>query len=37
MNVLSFIADDNELLKKYTKVWKKISDLVGKEFDCETV
>ena len=36
-NTMSLIADDNELFKKYTKVWKKISDLVGKEFDCEPV
>ena len=34
---MSFIADNNESLKKYTKVWKKISDLVGKEFDCKPV
>ena len=32
---MSFLADDEELLKEYTKVWKKISDLIGKKFDSE--
>ena len=32
---MSFIADDKELLKEYTKVWEKIRDLIGKEFDVE--
>ena len=30
---MSFLADDKELLKEYTKVWEKIRDLVGKNFD----
>ena len=32
-----FKAIDNRLLKKPTKIWKKISILVGKEFDSEPV
>ena len=27
---MSFVANDNELLKKYTKIWKKIRSLIGK-------
>ena len=34
---MSFLADDKELLKKYTKVWKKIRDLIGKKFNSELV
>ena len=34
---MSFVADDKELLKKYTKVWYKISDLIGKKIDSEPV
>ena len=34
---MSFIADDKELLKKYTKIWKKISDLIGKKFSSKSV
>ena len=33
----SFVADDKELLKEYTKVWEKIRDLIGKKFDAEPV
>ena len=29
---MSFEIFDKKLSKKYTKIWKKISDLVGKEF-----
>ena len=32
-----FKAIDNRLLKNPTKIWKKISILVGKEFDSEPV
>ena len=32
-----FVADDKELLKIYTKVLEKISYLVGKKFNSETV
>ena len=34
---MSFVADDKELLKEYSKVWEKISDLIGKKFDREPV
>ena len=34
---MSFIADDKELLKEYTKIWEKIRDLIGKKFDSEHV
>ena len=34
---MSFLADNNKLLKKYTKVWEKIRDLIGKKFDSEPV
>ena len=33
----SFVADDKELLKEYTKVWEKIRDLIGKKIDAEPV
>ena len=36
-NRMSFAADDNELLKKYTKIWKKIRELIGKKFDSKPV
>ena len=32
-----FNASDKNLLKKYTKIWEKISGLIGKEFDSEPV
>ena len=41
---MSFLADDTssklgksrkEFLKKYTKVWEKTKDLIGKKFDSE--
>ena len=34
---MSFIADDEELLKEYTKASEKIRDLIGKKFDSEPV
>ena len=34
---ISFLADDKELLKEYVKVWKKIRDLISKEFYAEPV
>ena len=33
---MSFKVSDNNLLKKNTKIWEKISNLTGKEFDSET-
>ena len=32
-----FKVSDKKLLKKYTKIWGKISNIIGKEFDSETV
>ena len=33
----SFKAIDKKLLKKYLKIWGKISSLIGKGFDSEPV
>ena len=33
----SFLANDKEFLKKYTKLWGKIKDLIGKKFDSEPI
>ena len=32
-----FKVNDNRLLKKYTKIWEKISILMNIEFDSESV
>ena len=34
---MSFIADDKELLKKCIRIWKKISELIGKKFSSKFV
>ena len=34
---MSFVADDKELLKEYTKVWAKIRDLICKKIDSEPI
>ena len=34
---MSFVADDKELLKEYTKVWEKIRDLICKKIDSEPI
>ena len=34
---MSFKISDNELLKKYVKIWEKISNLMNIEFDSELV
>ena len=34
---MSFKVIDKKLLKKYTKIWGKISSLIGKEFESEPV
>ena len=34
---MSFLANDKEFLKKYTKLWGKIKDLIGKKFDIEPI
>ena len=36
-NPMSFLADDKEFLKEYTKVWEKIRDLIDKKFNSEPV
>ena len=36
-NTMSFLADDKEVLKEYTKVWEKIRDLIDKKFNSEPV
>ena len=35
--VMSFKTIDNKLLKKYTKIWGKVSSLMNIEFDSEPV
>ena len=32
-----FLANDEEFLKTYTKLWEKVKDLIGKKFDSESV
>ena len=34
---MSFKVNDNRLLKKYTKIWGKVSILMNIEFDSEPV
>ena len=34
---MTFKVIDNKLLKKYTKIWQKISNLMNVKFDCESV
>ena len=34
---MSFLANVKEFLKKYTKLWGKIKDLIGKKFDSEPI
>ena len=34
---MSFNVSDNKLLKKYTKIWEKISNLMNTEFGSEPV
>ena len=34
---MSFLADDKEFLKEYTKVWEKTKVLIGKKIDAEPV
>ena len=36
-NILSFKVGDNKLLKKYNKIWEKMSNLMNIEFDSEPV
>ena len=32
---MSFKVTDRKLLKKYTKIWKKVGSLMNKDFDSE--
>ena len=34
---MSFKVSDNKILKKYNKIWKKVSNLLNIEFDIEPV
>ena len=34
---MSFKVSDNELLKKYTKIWERVSNLINIKFDSEPV
>ena len=34
---MPFKVSDKKLLKKYTKIWGRVSSLTGKEFDSEPV
>ena len=34
---IPFKVSDNKLLKKYTKIWEKISNFLNTEFDSEPV
>ena len=34
---MSFKASDNKLLKKYTKIWERVSNLMNIKFDSEPV
>ena len=36
-NVMSYKATDNNLLEKYTEIWKRVSNLMNIEFDSEPV
>ena len=34
---MSFKVSDNKLLKKYTKIWERVSSLMNIKFDCEPI
>ena len=34
---MSFRVSDNKLLKKYTKIWERVSNLINVKFDSEPV
>ena len=36
-NTMSFKVNDNRLLKKYTKIWERVSILLNIEFDSEVI
>ena len=35
--IMSFKVNDNRLLKKYTKIWERVSILLNIEFDSEVI
>ena len=34
---MSFFIDNNEFLERYTAIWEKISDLINKKFDSDSI
>ena len=34
---MSFFTDNNEFLERYTAIWEKISDLINKKFDSDSI
>ena len=34
---MSFLMKDEEFLEKYNEIWKKVSNIIKKEFDSEPV
>ena len=34
---ISFLIKDNELSKKYNKIWKNVKNTIQKEHNCEPV
>ena len=34
---MNFLTKDDDLLKKYNDIWKKVSRSIKKELDCEPV
>ena len=34
---MSFFTNNNEFLERYTAIWEKISDLVNKKFDTDSI
>ena len=34
---MSFLSDNNEFLERYAAIWEKVSDLVNKKFDSNSV
>ena len=36
-NCVPFLIKDEKLLEKYNKIWKKVSNIIKKEFDSNSV
>ena len=34
---MSFLIKDEKLLEKYNEIWKNVSKIINKEFDCKSV